>query len=294
MNFLIRFGAQLEPLWVAALPDPTDFGPLTDMLPNKAERYVHRIRLADAAGHLSTGAAIPEQIVRVPSLRSPGTPQLQVPSSDTDTLAIEARVRDAFDLSWVVLFIAAEDGAEPVDDNLRAPAQLLRLPNRRDLYPNEGIRVRVADGTLLAPAAVLDVDAGAVDATDRVVSTTLAAGHDRRVALWTVAMTRDGITSRLAGPVGALTGPPPLEAPALTVTRVDGADTVSWDTLSVSALLSLERSVDGGAGWRQVSPWLPQTVTSYSLPSAAGAVRYRASLRADRGRRATGPEAVPS
>jgi hypothetical protein len=294
MDFLIRFGAQLEPLWVAALPDPTDFGPLTDMLPNKAERYVHRIRLADAAGHLSTGAAIPEQIVRVPSLRSPGTPQLQVPSSDTDTLAIEARVRDAFDLSWVVLFIAAEDGAEPVDDNLRAPAQLLRLPNRRDLYPNQGIRVRVADGTLLAPAAVLDVDAGAVDATDRVVSTTLAAGHDRRVALWTVAMTRDGITSRLAGPVVALTGPPPLEAPALTVTRVDGADTVSWDTLSVSALLSLERSVDGGAGWRQVSPWLPQTVTSYSLPSAAGAVRYRASLRADRGRRASGPEAVPS
>ena len=294
MDFLVRFGAQLEPLWVAVLPDPTDFGLLTDTLPSKAERYVHRIRLADAAGHLSTGAAIPAQIVRVPSLRSPGTPQLQVPSSDTETLAIEARVRDGFDLSWVVLFATDEDGAEPVNDNLRAPAHLLRLPNRRDLYPGEGIRVRVADGMLLAPAAVLDVDAGAVDATDRIVSTTLAAGHDRRVALWTVAMTRDGITSRLAGPVVALTGPPPLEAPALTVARDDGADTVSWDPLAVSALLSLERSVDGGGSWRQVSPWLPQTISSYSLPSAAGAVRYRASLRADRGRRVTGGEAVPS
>ena len=294
MDFLVRFGAQLEPLWVAALPDPIDFRPLTDTLPHKAERYVHRIRLADAAGHLSTGAAIPAQIVRVPSLRSPGTPELHVPSSATDTLAIEARVRDAFDLSYVVLFAAAEDGAQPVNDNLRAPAQLLRLPNRRDLYPDDGIRVRAADGTLLAPMAVLDADTGAIQATDRVVSATLAAGHDRRVALWSVAMTRDGITSRLAGPVVALTGPPPLEAPELTVVGTDGADTVTWEPLAASALLSLERSDDGGTSWRQVSPWLPQTVQSYSLPSAAGAVRYRASLRADRGRRATGPEAVPS
>jgi hypothetical protein len=232
--------------------------------------------------------------VRVPSLRSPGTPQLQVPSSNTDTLAIEARVRDAFDLSWVVLFATAEDGAEPVNDNLRAPAQLLRLPNRRDLYPDDGIRVRVADGTLLAPVAVLDTDTGAVHATDRVVSGTLAAGHDRRVALWSVAMTGDGITSRLAGPVVAVTGPPPLEAPQLTVDSADGADTVSWDPLAQSALLSIERSVDGGASWRQVSPWLPRTVNSYSLPSAAGAVRYRTTTRADRGRRATGAEAVPS
>jgi len=142
--------------------------------------------------------------------------------------------------------------------------------------------------------AVLDADTGAIQATDRVVSATLAAGHDRRVALWSVAMTRDGITSRLAGPVVALTGPPPLEAPELTVVGTDGADTVTWEPLAASALLSLERSDDGGTSWRQVSPWLPQTVQSYSLPSAAGAVRYRASLRADRGRRATGPEAVPS
>jgi hypothetical protein len=294
IDFLVRFGQELEPLWVSALPDPVPYGALTDTLPHKAERYVHRVRLADAAGHLSAGGAIPEQIVRVPSLRSPGPPELSAPSSDDDDLAIEVRVRDAFDLSWVVLFAATEEAPAPVNDNVRAPAQLLRLPNRRDLYPNEGIRVRVADGGLLAPVAALDVDAGALDGLDRVVSATVTPGHDRRVALWSLAMTRDGITSRLAGPVVALTGPPPLEPPELTVTRAGGTDTVSWDALAVPALLSLGRSEDGGASWDQVTPWLPQTATSYTLPSTSGDVRYRASLRADRGRRATGPEAVPS
>ena len=58
MDFLMRFAAALEPLWAAALPAPVGFGELTDTLPHKAERYVHRIRLVDAAGHISAGAAI--------------------------------------------------------------------------------------------------------------------------------------------------------------------------------------------------------------------------------------------
>ena len=69
MDFLVRFAAALEPLWAAALPEPVGFAALTDTLPHKAERYVHRIRLVDAAGHISAGAAIAPQIVRVPSLR---------------------------------------------------------------------------------------------------------------------------------------------------------------------------------------------------------------------------------
>jgi hypothetical protein len=98
----------------------------------------------------------------------------------------------------------------------------------------------------------------------------------------------------VAGPVVALTGSPPLVAPELTVTSSDGSDTVQWPALAVPALLALERSRDGGASWRQVSPWLADGVTSYALPSTSGDVRYRASLRAARGRRATGAEAVPA
>ena len=142
------------------LPGPVELDALTDTLPRKAERYVHRFRLVDAAGHVSTGAAIAPQIVRVPSLRLPGAPRLTMPPSETDTLAVDARVREAFDLSWVVLFTAVEDAAIPPSRNLQAPAQLLRLPNRRDLYPDDGIRVRLADGTLLGPAAVLETESG--------------------------------------------------------------------------------------------------------------------------------------
>ena len=150
-DFLLRFGAELEPLWTAALPDPVELGILTDTLPHKAERYVHRVRLVDPAGHVSAGAGIAPQIVRVPSLRAPGPPRITAPSSDSDTLAVEARVREAFDLSWVVLFADVEDAAVAPDRNLGTPAQLLRLPNRRDLYPNGGIRVRLAIGTILEP-----------------------------------------------------------------------------------------------------------------------------------------------
>jgi hypothetical protein len=107
-------------------------------------------------------------------------------------------------------------------------------------------------------------------------------------------MTRDGVPSRLTGPVVALTGAAPLVPPDLTVTSTAGTDDAHWTALEVPALLSLERSTDGGTAWRQVSPWLPDGVNEYSLPSASGDVRYRASLRASRGRRATGPAVTPS
>jgi hypothetical protein len=294
MDFLFRFGAALEPLWLAALPDPVALDVVPDTLPHKAERYAYRVRLVDAAGHVSAGAAIVPLIVRVPSLRAPGPPRVSISSSESGTLAVEARVRDAFDVSWVALFTIVEDAAASPNGNLGTPAQLLRLPSRRDLYPEDGIRIRLSNGTLLEPAEVLDVGDGILDPPDRVLSGTLAPGHDRRLAVWSVAMTRDGIPSRLAGPVVAHTGAPPLVAAQLTVTRAGGTDTVEWPPLTVPALLALERSEDGGASWAQVSPWLPVGVTEYALPSTPGDVRYRARLRAAQGRRAIGPEAVPS
>jgi hypothetical protein len=205
VDFVLRFTAALDPLWRTALPTPVPFGPVSDTLPSDAERHLHRIRLVDAAGHASAGVAVLPQIVRVPSLRSPGPPQLRAPSSRTATLDVEARVRDAFDLAHVLLFADDSDGLAPSDETTHTAAALLRLPNRRDLYPADGIRLRLADGTLLAPTAVLDAAAGAPDPPDRVLTTTLAPGPRRRVAVWAVALSRDGVPSRLTGPVVALT-----------------------------------------------------------------------------------------
>ena len=294
MDFVLRFGGQLEPLWLQALPAPVAFGALTDTLPPKAGRWVHRIRIADPAGHLSAGAAIPAQVVRVPSLRSPSPPSLSATPAPGARLRVEARVREAFDVSWVLLFATEEDALATANGNLREAAQLLRLPNARDRYPDDGVRLRLADATLLAPAFVLDASAGTVDPPDRVLTQSLAPGPDRRVALWGVAMTRDGVTSRFAGPLVVTTGPAPLVAPALTVKRVGGTDFASWPAPDPPALLALERSRDGSRSFEQVSPWLPAGILEYALPAAGGGtVRYRLALRADRGRGETGEAVRP-
>jgi hypothetical protein len=291
MDFLTRHLAALESLWQPALPDPVPFAPVIDALPGKAERYVHRIRLVDQARHVSAGAAILPQFVRVPSLASPEAPAFEMPGSNTNVLTLTARVRDTFDLKWLVVFahVAADSAA---DDPSTVKPQLLRLPNRRDLYPNGGIRLRLSDGTLLSPSAAVVVATGTSEVPDRVLTVPVAAGFGKRVSAWAVSMTRDGITSRVSGPRTAFTGAPPLAVPALTVTAAAGTDLASWGATPAEAEAALERSTDGAATWVRVTPWVRDA--SFPVPAVAGARQYRLVLRASRGRRATGPAVAPS
>jgi hypothetical protein len=89
------------------------------------------------------------------------------------------------------------------------------------------------------------------------------------------------------------TAPPAvLVAPPVAVTRDNGVDAVQWSATPTPTLLAIERSLDGGGTWLQVSPWLASGVTSYGVRASAGQAHYRSTVRADRGRRATGAEAV--
>lgn len=291
MDFLVRFLAHLDPLWEVVAPSPVAFGALTDTLASKAERYVHRIRLVDAAGHVSAGAAIPEQIVRVPSLRSPGPPEVHA-TGDGGSVDLVVRIRDTFDVRAVLVFALIDNANLPPGNNERGPSQLLRLTNRRGLAPVDGIRLRLADTTLLAPALVIDATAGATEPPDRILQAALPTGNDRRVSIWSATLTRDGIASRLAGPVVALTGPAPLQAPTPVVTTAAGTDTAVW--AAGTSLLALERSADGGASWRRVTPWLAAGTTTVSVASAPGDVRYRAVVRGRGGSQTTGVEVVPT
>jgi hypothetical protein len=107
-------------------------------------------------------------------------------------------------------------------------------------------------------------------------------------------LTRDGIPSRVSGPITAHTGPTPLVVPGLTVTATSGSDTATWGPLAVPAEVSLHRSSDGGATFRQVSPWLPSSATTYVLPGS-GARVYRLVLRgANAQQTAAGPQITPS
>jgi hypothetical protein len=286
MDLLIRHLDALGPLWEAALPSPVPFAAAVDTLPGKAERYVHRIRLVDQAGHVSAGGAILPQIVRVPSLASPAAPSFTLAATASTAVSIDLRVRDSFDLKWIVVFrLVVADSAQP-DARTLEKAQLLRLPNRRDLYPSNGIRIRLADGTLLEPAASIDISTGALEIPDRLLSVSITTGFEKRVSVWILAMTRDGITSRLAGSQTAFTGAEPLAAPPLTVADAGGLDQASWPPLAPGIEASIERSVDGGATWARVTPWNAQPVVS--LPRVSGPRDYRLRLRASHGRSAVG------
>lgn len=287
MDFVLRYLAPLEKLWQHSQPDPLLFGTVTDVLSSKPERYIHRIRLVDAAGHVSEGAAILPQVVRVPSLSSPVAPEFEMSNSEDDTLTIEGRVHDGYEIKWLAIFRLESEASAALDARTLEKPQLLRLPNRRDLYPDDGIRLRLRDGTLLAPEA-LEVSTGVLEIPDRLLSVTRTVGYEKRVAVWMISVTRDGITSRFSGPRMATTGPTPLAAPTLTMTAGVNLDQASWTPLTVPAQVAVERSTDG-ASWSRVTPWLPGNTTSYDIPQFAAVTRhYRLVLRNNSNQTLTG------
>jgi hypothetical protein len=84
-------------------------------------------------------------------------------------------------------------------------AAILRLPNRRDLYPHDGLRLRLPDGTIVAPLVVKDLaDADVVvDASGgRTVTLTAAVTPKAWVTLWCFGLSRDGFPSFACGPYG--------------------------------------------------------------------------------------------
>ena len=294
MDFVLRFAGQLEALWLQALPGPVAFGALTDALAPKAD-----------ATCTASGSPIRPATCRPGrrSRRRSCASRRCARRRRRRCLRPRGRARGCASRRACATHSTSRGcccsrprrtRSSPPNGNLHESAQLLRLPNARDRYPDDGVRLRLADATLLAPSFVLDASAGTPDPPDRLLTQSLAPGPDRRVALWAVTMTRDGITSRCAGPLVVTTGPAPLVAPALTVKRSGGTDFASWSAPDPPALVALERSRDGGRSFEQVSPWLPAGVLEYALPAeGGGTVRYRLALRGDRARSATGDTVRP-
>ena len=295
MDFLIRFRAQVGRLWEhTTLESAVDFAPVTDFLPPDPERYFYRLRLVDSVGHESTGDALMPYIVRVISLRMPAIPDIRVSNSDDDQLEITVVVNDTYDLQWVLLFEVTADASSPLDEGITEKAQLLRLPNGLDLYPDDGIRLRLRNNTMLTPALAMDVNDEEQNGRERHLTTIFTAGFEKRVSLWAVSLTRDGINSRFVGPYNVITGLLPIVAPTLTVINNAGNDTATWGAvMPPSSEVSLQRSVDGGSTWKRVSPWFPATITEYTVRAASGSRLYRLALRAQGGRDAVSSEVSP-
>jgi len=179
-------------------------GPTDDQLAPKPGRYLYLVRAADALGHLSAGYAILPVVVRVPSTASAATPVKQsLATTDTAvTLTVSVTGADP-DTTTVLLFavIAPPDADPPV----QGEAELLRIPNRRDLYPDDGLRLLLSDGTLLGPAVVKNLaDADVTVEADgtRVAALTTAAAKGSWASLWCYGLTKDGLPSYACGPFG--------------------------------------------------------------------------------------------
>jgi hypothetical protein len=295
MDFLLRYTQHLEKFWNRSLPEPQAFAKIRSSLPEKAERYLYRSRLVDPAGHVSSGAAILPLIVRVPSLRSPSPPVFDLESGDGDSITVKLRMRDAFDLKWALLFVVSSPAGTTPDQLATEKVQLLRLPSRRDLYPNNGIRLRLGDGSLVSPVSIA-VSTGSVEIPDRLVEVAVTPGFEKQSSVWTIAMTRDGIPSRIAGPRSAFTGPAPTTPPTLTVQATGNSDHATWTAPPSGVEVAIERSTDSGTTWTQVTPWLPEATNPRALdvPGIGGSRQYRIVARASRNRRANGPPVTPS
>jgi hypothetical protein len=199
---------------VATTPDPSVFftrstadiisvGPVTDSLPQKPGRFFYFVRAADALGHLSAGGALLPIVVRVPSVADAATPIRRALTATSSSVSLTVAVPPDPDTTTLLLFAAL------TPPNTMPPtqseAEIQRVPNRRDLYPNNGLRLRLSDGTLLAPAAVKalsDMDVTVEADGTRVATIPLSVPGGGWATLWCYGVTLDGQPSRRCGPFG--------------------------------------------------------------------------------------------
>ena len=187
-QLLTRTGDALQPA-----------GALTDAVDPRPGRYFYRVRPADAGGAVAADGAILPAVVRVPSTAPAPAPRWVGLARGT-ALALTIDVDPDPELSWALLFVNVAPWSDSPSDPARA--QLVRIPNRRDLYPVNGIRLRLAEGTLLTPVAKSLADADVAVQPDGSLRATVTSqlpppGSAPRIAqYWCYALSRDGIPSR--------------------------------------------------------------------------------------------------
>jgi hypothetical protein len=281
-------------LWARVGEGPGPLAARDDRLPAQAERYFYRVRQADRAGHLSLEAAVLGVVHRVPSLRRPGPPRVRAGAGAGGAVPLTLEVAPAWDLPWALVFSLASPADEEPPPALDQEARLLRVPNHRgEISPAAGapgIRLRLADGTLLEPR-VVELPAGPGARAE--VESRVEAGPDRRVVAWAACLSRDRIPSPPAGPVAALTPPGPLEPGAPSVTPGPAGDLAAWGAVDGAREYALETSRDGGDTWQWASPWLPGDRRSHLVENPpAGPRQYRLVAQGRGGR--TGRSAAVS
>jgi len=190
-RFLAHAAAQLDGLDAAAelLGIVHPAAPFEDALPNRPSRWLYRLRAVDAATRPSTAAQLLAVVVHVPSAARAVAPALQALSVDSGTATVLVDCRRS--LGDVYVFLATDESLGT------ATASLATIRNRDDLAPIDRLVVRDADGRRLPPVT-------ATPAADGMAVVTAALPFGGFVAhAWAIAVTPDGVPSRLVGPLHA-------------------------------------------------------------------------------------------
>jgi hypothetical protein len=169
-----------------------------DTLPNRGARWVYRLRLADAAGRFSADAATLPVVVRVPTTTRLAAP-VRVERGGARVVLRVAATSEVTDL--LVFTRAFLSRAVPRDD-----AEILRVGSSTGPAASR-VRLRLADGTLVAPAVKSLADAD-VERDGPFCLVTIEAPPDESVRIWACAATRDGFVSPPGGPWRAGAGAP--------------------------------------------------------------------------------------
>jgi hypothetical protein len=172
--------------------DPTR--ELRDPLPNSPVRWVYRLRALDVAGHASDAAQVLQAVVRAPTPAPALAPELVSLKVEAGVATVRLQDRSG---GTAALFLVQSN-----DPRLRpVRAELATIRNRPDLSPLDALVIRDDRGQRLTPTPVTPGADGAAELT-------LAAPTGNTVNVWALAVSGDGIPSRLVGPLTAPSGFP--------------------------------------------------------------------------------------
>lgn len=220
-------------------------------------------------------------VVRVPLL-APGPAPERLPAEPGDPATrLRLKVADDGRSNRLLIFqhVATPAPAEGV-------AELLRVPNRPDLYPNDGIRLRLPSGETLTPTAQ-DIRNIPVTGGARIVPVDPLSVPGERIAVWAVTLSDDGIPSLPGGPWRVTFPRPPLAPPSLSVSATPAGLEFTWTAADPEIVtIAIEASAAAG-GFERISPLQSRSTTQFNYRPPVQPQQYRAAGRARDGRTTT-------
>lgn len=160
-----------------------------DTLPNRPARWLYRLRAIDDASHPSEEAQVLGLVLHVPSAARAVAPVLKRVSVAAGSATVTLDCKNVVGAPYVFLATDASLGT--------ATATLATIRNRDDLAPIDRLVVRDAAGRVL-PAI-----AAAPGTGDEVTATGPVPPGGPVLHAWALAVSPDGVPSRLVGPLHA-------------------------------------------------------------------------------------------